>query len=99
MIISELFLMKNIELTKIIKKIKVIINEIKIEIENKSKKFGNKNTENFQGGNKYGKDINEFSKLIEGFQINPMFITLRTCVKQFSLSKKLFESHFSEFGK
>ena len=86
--------MKNIELTKIIKKIKLIINEIKKEIENKSKKF----SENFQGNKYQGKDINEYSKLIEGFQINPMFITLRTCVKQFSSCKKLFESHFSEFG-
>ena len=85
--------MKNIELTKIIKKIKLIINDIKKEIENKPpKKFSN----NFIQENKYGKENvnNEFSKLIEGFQINPMFITLRTCVKQFHLSKKLFESHF-----
>lgn len=87
--------MKNIELTKIIKKIKMIINEIKKEIENKSKKFDNKNLESFQE-NKYAKVIIEYSKLIEGFQINPMFITLRTCVKQFYLSRKLFESHFSD---
>jgi hypothetical protein len=91
-------LIKNIELTKSIKKIKLIINEIKKDIENKNKQLTKKtnntsSTNNIQDNN--NNNINDFSKLMDGIQINPMLITLKTCVNQFHLSKKLFENYFS----
>ena len=86
-------------MTRIIKKIKEIVNEIKRQIENKLNKDNNK-IKHFDKSeeNKLGKDINELLKLNEGFQTNPMFMTLRTCVKLFYSSRKLFDSHFSEVG-
>jgi hypothetical protein len=91
-------LLKNIELTKNIRKFKTIINEIKKDIENRKKQFTKKlnnssTNNNIQDNN--NNNINDFSKLIDGFQINPMLITLKTCVNQFHLSKKLFENYFS----
>jgi hypothetical protein len=100
---AETYSKKNIDLIRIIKKLKVINNDIKNKCEMWKKKFESKNplanpNVSTNVNKKYDIDLNNFTKLNEGLQTNPNFITIRSCVRLLQNITGVYAKYFYNQG-